>query len=183
MSWLLLPLRTYLFQLLFLLIAIATESFVLQRGLGLTRRVSLEYAISLNLFSTVIGWLVFYEFQALLPGDLRGQIISYILADRFLTSTWEPGTNTFLILAGLLTFLGTFIIESRALSLLELLRQEQKPEKTNEPLSARERRRLAWIRVQDTPPEIRNRAITVLLANAASYGVILIVLLVRLIGR
>ena len=83
MKGMVLPLQTYLFQALFLLVAIALEASVLQRRLYLTRRTSVEYAISINLLTTVIGWLAFFLVQNLLPQPIKDQIISYIFLIAF----------------------------------------------------------------------------------------------------
>lgn len=49
-----LPLRAVMFQILFLLVAIAVESFIFKKKLHLSGRTSIEYATSINLFSTII---------------------------------------------------------------------------------------------------------------------------------
>lgn len=122
-----LPLRAVLFQGVFLLIAIAIESFILHKQLGLSRRTSLEYAASLNLFSTVIGWLFFFLIQPNLPAELQRQLLQYIFFNRF-----APGSNFPLLLLYteaaliiLLIFLSTLIAELAAVQILyTLLKQE-----------------------------------------------------------
>lgn len=78
-----LPLRAILFQILFLTIAIAIESFVLHKELYLSQRTSIEYALSLNLFSTIFGWATFFLTNPLLPIGVQQQIINFILFGKF----------------------------------------------------------------------------------------------------
>lgn len=78
-----LPLRAVMFQILFLLVAIAVESFIFKKNLHLSGRNSIEYATSINLFSTIIGWLIFFFFVPLLPINLQGQLINFILFNDF----------------------------------------------------------------------------------------------------
>ncbi|MDX2096892.1 MAG: hypothetical protein SFW36_03880 [Leptolyngbyaceae cyanobacterium bins.59] len=178
-----LSLRTYLFQFLFIFVTIAIEAFVIHRGLRVTRRVSLEYAISLNLFSTVIGWMIFFQLESLIPPQLKVQLVSYMVSDEFLPEVQEAGSNTFLILTAFLTFLITFVVELRGLDLLDFIREGKKPELSEEPtMDARTRRRLAWMRIQVKAPRNQTRASTILLANACSYSVISLVLLARILS-
>ena len=101
---LVLPLRAILFQLLFLLVAIAVEAIVFKERLNLTRRISLEYSASINLLSTVIGWLFFFTLEPALPLAWKGPLISYVLFN-----ARSANTNTLLIMLGLFTFFGTGI--------------------------------------------------------------------------
>src|SRR4028118_1728302 len=111
MKGMVLPLQTYLFQTLFLLVASALEARVLQRRLYLTRRTSVEYATSINLLTTVIGWLAFFLVQNLLPQPIKDQIISYVFFDRFLSP--QPGSfQLMLISTGIVMFFSAFLIRS-----------------------------------------------------------------------
>lgn len=56
---LILPLRAFIFQTLLLLTSIAIEATIIHRQLNLSRLTSIQYATTLNLFSTVLGWIVF----------------------------------------------------------------------------------------------------------------------------
>ena len=165
------PLRAILFQLLFLFIAIAVEAFIFQERLKINRRASLEYAASINLFSAAIGWIIFFCIEPLLPNPLKSVLISYVLF-----SVRSSSVNTLLILLGLLIFFGTFIIELQGLELLRLLLKEQidtpvVPPKVYKYRSKIQRRELSQV--------ANNRATTILLANACSYSVILLILIAR----
>lgn len=173
-----LPLQTILFQTIFLLVAIALEARVLHRRLMLTRRTSMEYATSINLLSTIIGWLVFFIAQDLLPQPLKAQLISYIFFDRLLDP--QPANLTLIIAAtGITMFFATFLIKLKGLELLEALLQSAKeqplspsPGKTNRlTLSMR----LRWAAFRADP----NRAAIVLLANAYSHSAIFLLLFLR----
>ena len=166
-----LPLRAILFQLLFLLLAIAIESIVLQERLKLSRRISLEYSASINLLSTAIGWLFFFTLEPALPLAWKGPLISYVLFNARSTNT-----NTLLIMLGLFTFFGTFIVELQGLELLQVLLQRNKkeeaiPQKTYRARDKVQRRQLNLAAT--------NRATTILLANACSYSAVLLILLAR----
>ncbi|HEY9747914.1 MAG TPA: filament integrity protein FraC [Allocoleopsis sp.] len=166
-----LPLRAILFQLLFLLVAIAIESIVLQERLNLSRRISLEYSASINLLSTAIGWLFFFTLEPALPLAWKGPLMSYVLFNARSTNT-----NTLLIMLGLFTFFGTFIVELQGLELLQLLLQRNKKEEATPPKAyrARDKAQRRQLNLAAT-----NRATTILLANACSYSAILLILLAR----
>lgn len=180
-----LPLRAILFQLLFLTVAIAIEAAILQKRLDLSPRTSVEYAASMNLLSTVIGWLLFFNLEALLPSPLRAQLISFILFDHFLASSGSYSMNTLLTLGALVTFFGTFLLELKGLDLLEILLQVQQSQPHQEAPPYREpgggsaSHRLFR---QEVASINRSRAATILLANACSYSAILLLLLSRFLA-
>ena len=166
-----LPLRAILFQLLFLFLAIAIESVVLQERLKLSRRISLEYSASINLLSTAVGWLFFFTLEPALPLAWKGPLISYVLFNARSTNT-----NTLLIMIGLFTFFGTFVVELQGLELLQVLLQRNKKEEvvTQKAYRARDKVQRRQLNLAAT-----TRATTILLANACSYSVILLILLAR----
>ncbi len=73
------PFRTVLVQVLIIFLAIAIESWFLQKLLKLGPRTSVEYTAILNLSCTCVGWLVFFGIESVLPKDLRERLIGYIL--------------------------------------------------------------------------------------------------------
>jgi len=73
------PFRTVLVQVLIIFLAIAIESWFLQKLLKLGPRTSVEYTAILNLSCTCVGWLVFFGIESILPKDLRERLIGYIL--------------------------------------------------------------------------------------------------------
>jgi hypothetical protein len=178
-----LPLRAILFQVLFLMVAIATEAVVLRWRLGLQRRVSMQYAVSLNLFSTLIGWLIFFAIAGWLPnlfsGVLEQQLISYILFDQFFLSDWKQSMNTLLVISAVLTFFGTFLVEINGLILLEIILGVYKFEQKQDTLPDGDR--LSRYRDSQTAISLlsSNKAYAILIANAFSYSAILLILIIR----
>ena len=59
-----LPLGAILFNFLFLLIAIPIEAYVFNRRLNFDKKTSIFYAISMNLFSSALGWTIFFFIRA-----------------------------------------------------------------------------------------------------------------------
>lgn len=178
------PLEMYLFQGIFLMVAIALEARVFHRRLYLPRRTSVEYATSINLLATVIGWLAFFALQNLLALPLKDQIISYIFFDRFLGSQPESFYLT-IISTGVVIFFSAFLIKLKGLQLLEaLLDKTPKPQDSSElqppKLRHNQRRQRLSDRldqaVSHTEP---SQATAVLLANAYSHSAILLLLFLR----
>jgi len=73
------PFRTVLVQILIMFLAIAIESWFLQKLLKLGPRTSVEYTAILNLGCTCVGWLVFFGIESVISKDLRERLIGYIL--------------------------------------------------------------------------------------------------------
>ena len=171
--------QTYLFQAIFLLVAIALEARVLYKRLGISRRTSVEYATSINLLATIIGWLVFFLIQDRIPLPLKDQLISYIFFDRLLGPQPE---NILLVIAaaGVVIFFSAFLIKLKGLELLEAIIQERPREK--DPAESLPKRRHPTLAdrlgeaVTHTAP---NHATTILLANAYSYSAISLLLFLR----
>ncbi len=181
-----LPLRAILFQVLFLMIAIAAESAVLHWRLGLQRRVSVKYAASLNLFSTLVGWLIFFGIAGILPnlfsGVLEQQLISYILFNQFFVSDWQQSMNTLIVISAVLTFFGTFLVEINGLILLEIILGIYSFDRHKSSSDAMPDVK-SLSRYQPASDQFTlvssEKAYTILIANAASYSVILLVLIIR----
>lgn len=184
-----LPIKAILFQVLFLMVAIATESVVLHWRLGLQRRTSVRYAASLNLFSTLVGWLLFFTIVGWLPavfsGNLEQQLISYILFDQFFVSDWQQNMNTIMVVAAVLTFFGTFLVEINGLILLEIILGIRKLPFFQVPEAAsvdtgQEVSRLSRYRISDRASLVSSeKAYAILIANAFSYTLILLILVAR----
>ncbi|MEG4009346.1 hypothetical protein QUA41_09785 [Microcoleus sp. Pol11C1] len=69
-------------QILIMFLAIAIESWFLQKLLKLGPKTSIEYTAILNLSCTCVGWLVFFGIESVLSKELREQLIGYILLGR-----------------------------------------------------------------------------------------------------
>jgi hypothetical protein len=173
-----LPLRAIAFQCLFLLLAIAIEAAVLREVLKLPYRKSVEYAASINLLSTVVGWLIFFSFEPLFPADLKLQLINCIFFDQ-----WSSRIAPWIILAGFATFFISFLVKLSGLDLLRLLLQDKKEEKeTDQDSQAEKNRRYQnTVRARKNAREGPNQANAILVANALSYTAILLVLFLRVV--
>jgi hypothetical protein len=200
-----LPLRTIAYQTLFLLIAIAIETQILQRFLRddkqnpITPKQSIHYAATINLLCTVVGWLAFFLFFAFayaLPSAwssrVEGNLVNFIFFDQ-----WSNETATSLILICFVMFFASFAIKQAGLTGLRSLLQagiekkDDKPESgessesvIQEVSSSRRPARTA-IRVlrneASAPKAMKPQARAVFFANAWSFSAILTILLLRLV--
>jgi hypothetical protein len=167
-----LPLEAILFQVLFLLVAIAIEARVLHKGLKLGRKTSIDYAISINLFCAAIGWFVFFLLQNWLPQPLKVQIISFVFFDRLLGAQPER-LNLLIASVGIVLFFSAFLIKLIGLEVLQALLQ-----------FPREKQDEQWMRASEGLEGSKlasefNKATVMLRANAFSHGAILLLLLLR----
>ncbi|MEM9002783.1 MAG: filament integrity protein FraC [Cyanobacteria bacterium P01_F01_bin.86] len=169
------PLRAVIFQSLLLLVAIAIEATVLRRQLRLGFQPSIRYAASLNIFSVVIGWIVFLGLEPLLPISARTQIISYILFGHFYSNSMARGLGAAIVAIGLIAFFITFWVKAKALEWLTWLLGVPivKPiERTNP-------NRIRYGRSRPDRATASPHMLAVLRANALSFTVILLLLLLR----
>lgn len=181
MIWIL-PLRAIAFQSLFLLLAISIEALVLFKFLpALDYKTSARYATSINLLSTVIGWLAFFSVQFFLPEDLRIQLISYFFFEHFFPNPLSASVTPILAVTALGIFLGVFFVEYQGLIQIERMLEKRKLEETQE---AKKRSRGSY-----SPLELgviskqNNQAYAVLVANACSFSAILFLLFIRWLER
>ncbi|MBL1174106.1 filament integrity protein FraC [Pantanalinema sp. GBBB05] len=174
-----LPLRAIVFQMLFLLVTIALEGLVFFKNLNLDYKTSMRYAAVLNLFSTFLGWVIFFEINLFLPEDIQRQFISYIFFDRFFPNPWFAAVTPIIVITSLAIFIGTFLLELNGLELLEyLLDKSKNPPAPTEHIARFQGRRDQIIRFQ-----ANTKAYTVLVANAASFSAILLLLIIRWIEQ
>lgn len=181
MIWIL-PLRAIAFQSLFLLLAISIEAVVLFKLLpDLDYKTSAKYSTSINLFSTVVGWLVFFSVQVFLPETLRIQLISYFFFERFFPNPWATRVTPILTVTMLGIFMGVFFLEYQWLILIERMLGKRKIEETKDV-----KRR---IRGSYSPLEAglilkqNNQTYAVLVANACSFSAVLFLLFIRWLER
>ncbi|MEB3272810.1 MAG: filament integrity protein FraC [Prochlorothrix sp.] len=167
------PLRVMLFQGLLLVVAIAMEAWVLGQKLGVSPRGSVQFATLLNLFSTIMGWLMFLVLEVLLPERWRWEVMNYVLFDRPFQLEAQS-ISTLVVCFVLITFIATFFLETQALNLLLLIlrTQPQIRKDTSQVQSNRMNRyQASWTD--------RYRMNTLLMANAYSYSAILVLLILR----
>lgn len=167
------PLRSVAFQAFCLLVAIAIESWVLWRNLGVTPRQSLQFATTINLLCTVVGWVVFFAVQPFLPELLRQEILGFIFFNQ-----WTAPMAVWFILLGFIIFFASFALKLLGLDYLRLLlltREEWKARRENVTPG---RPRLGKVPpIRDKKPS--TQASAVLIANALSYSAITVLLVLR----
>ena len=175
MSSTLLPLRAIVFQFLFLVVAILLETIALHRIRQLDYKTSVQYAITVNLFTTVLGWILFFNVQPLLPDDLRPQVIGFVLFTQISLVLPQSQTSSMLVLASLGIFVSTFLLKLQGLNVLELLLEKApKAEKSDEMVGRfmRQKRTIGF--------QPNSKAYAVFVGNAYSFSAILFLLFVRL---
>ena len=69
-------------QSLFLLIATAWDTFLFYRQLRVSRRIAIEYARTLNLFTLVLSWLSFFLISPFLSQATELRMISFLFFSR-----------------------------------------------------------------------------------------------------
>ncbi|MDX2228075.1 MAG: hypothetical protein NW220_00465 [Leptolyngbyaceae cyanobacterium bins.349] len=175
-----LPARAIAFQILFLLVAIALEALVLYRRLPYDYKTSVRYAATINLLSTFVGWVFFFNVQQLLPEDLRIQLISFFFFERFFPNGWAEGMAPLVITTALGIFLGVIVTEYQGLTLLETILETRKPDaETESILKSRDRFKFQRLQEGSVLFKKNDRAYTLLVANSLSFSVILVILLLR----
>jgi hypothetical protein len=164
------PIGGILFDFLFVLIAIPIEAYVLNYRLKFDKKTSTFYAISINLFSSVIGWLIFFVSEPILPIQVRTELINYMFFNNFKS----PNTRTLIILTAFIIFFATFLMKFFILKGLLLSLNEQFAKKEEEVPTSQRRR---WRTLGNLKLQSNNLVITVLIANSLSYSAITIILL------
>lgn len=171
-----LPLGAILFNFLFILVAIPLEGYVFNRRLNFDKKTSVFYAIAVNLFSSALGWTIFFLLEPVLPIYLKSELINFV----FFNSFRSPNTASILILTTVIIFFTTVIMKFFLLQLFVYLLKEDvftKKEESAITLPRPQRRRLrlpSRVRFQST-----NLVTTTLIANALSYSAITMILLIR----
>jgi hypothetical protein len=167
-----LPLRAIAFQLLFLFMAIAIEAAVLNVRLELGRKTSMQYAATVNLFTTVLGWMVFFIAEPLMPEPARRLLIEYVFF----------GVRTIpvaVMIIGFAVFLLTFLLKLQGIEWLELIleKQAKAPENLEAPIKFKGRKR----QQSDLFTKEASRPLALLWANAFSFAAISIIIAIRIL--
>jgi hypothetical protein len=185
-----LPFRAIVLQSLLLLVVIAIESAVLFRQMKtqgrqqITPKQSVQYAASMNLLSTVLGWFTIFavfDLENLLPADwtqaTQTAVLNFILFNRL-----SDQSLSFLIVLAFITFFASFAIKQVTLWGLKWLLQSEFPQVAPDIDTDPERAKLVAVAIRDLRTDPRNdnnlNISTVLIANAWSYSAILIILLI-----
>lgn len=174
-----LPLKAVVFQVLFLLVAIALEAMVLRQQLRFGYKKSVQYAAAVNLLTVVAGWISFLAIEPLLDEGLRAQVISYVLFDNLLNNGLKRQMSWIILVAGLVAFFVTLILKLKGLELImRAIGTWQLPSQPRE-LSRQQRydrARTGTTRYQQAASRF---AIAILQANALSFSAILLLLVLR----
>jgi hypothetical protein len=173
MPYEILPLRAIAFQSLFLMVAIVLEALVLWRVLGASenwqRKTCIQYAATVNLLSTWVGWMVFFIAEPLLPSDWHSALIGYVFFD----FKSIPPT---LIGVGLIIFLATFLLKWQGIEWLELLLKGKPTPPPDSPDVIKFKGR----NERETFTIVASRPLAVLWANASSFSAITLLLAIRM---
>lgn len=169
-----LPLRAIIFQSLLLLVAIALEAIVLRQRLKLGFKPSIHYATCVNLLAVVLGWILFLGIEPLLPEVWRTQIISYVLFGQFYVNTVTNILGVVIVVTGLIVFFLTFAVKVKALEWLTWLLGNP----IVQPVEVENVNRFRY-RKDITKAPRSPHSLAVLQANALSFSVILLLLLLR----
>ncbi|MUG92512.1 filament integrity protein fraC [Scytonema sp. UIC 10036] len=164
------PFGAILFNFLFLLVAIPIESFILNSRLKFDRKSSVFYAIAINLFSNVIGWVVFFFSEPVLPIRVKSELINYIFFDRLQSAN----VQSLIVLTAFIIFFGTFLVKYILLRVLLLSLAEFGKAPPAEPTPDKNLRRVYKHKLQNT-----SVVTSILIANALSYSFIVAVLFIR----
>ncbi len=168
------PLGAILFDFLFLLVAIPIEAYILHTRLKFDKRTSVFYSICMNLFSAVIGWVVFFFTERLLPAEMRSELISYFFFNTFLSSNM----SSLIIVTALTIFFGTLLVKFILLKILIIAMSEAtKKQPEPEPAVKRGLRRIYKFKLQNS-----NLVTAVLIANSLSYSAITIIILFKAVN-
>ena len=139
------PLPTILLQILLLLVTIAIEAAILHSRLLMSRKTSVEYSISMNLFSTSFFWMIFLYTQGALSPKTQIKLINYIFFNHSLIdkSGYEE-INQILLIVGVVSFFMICLIEYKLVDILQAILEPETLQRTSDgdaPLSLMEANR------------------------------------------
>lgn len=182
------PLRAIMLQCLLLTVAVAVEAPVLYRGLRtsdnqkISPKQSIQYALSMNLLSTVLGWFTifaFFNLESSLPFSWTSNVEAALLSFIFFNQLSNQ-TLSLLIVIGFVTFFASFTVKQVGLWGLRWLLQSEFPQIAKETDADKEKAPIVGIRDLRKDPTDDNQLniSAVLFANAWSYSAILLILLI-----
>lgn len=176
----LLPLRAIAFQCVLLLVAIALEGALLRQRLRVGFQTSMQYATTLNLMATSLGWLGFLALESVLPETLRTQVMSYVLFNRFYPNGVDRSLPLLILAVGIGAFFATFWIKYQGLEwLIRLLGRRPIEGDPDLGATSRQERYVRARRGRGPRSTTSNHLTAVLQANALSFSAVLLLLLLR----
>ena len=166
-----LPIGAIFFEILFLLIAIPLEAYILNRWLKFDKRTSIFYAIALNVFSSVIGWIVFFIVEPILSIAIKKELINYV----FFNKLQDPSIGTIIVLLSFTIFIATFLVKFLLMKTLIIFMGEGGKKTETEIISSQQRASyMNMAKLQNT-----NLITATLIANSLSYTAITFIILIR----
>ncbi|AFW93214.1 MULTISPECIES: filament integrity protein FraC [Nostocales] len=166
-----LPIGAIFFEILFLLIAIPLEAYILNRWLKFDKRTSIFYAIALNVFSSVIGWIVFFTVEPILSIAIKKELINYV----FFNKLQDPSIGTMIVLLSFTIFIATFLVKFLLMKILIIFMGEGGKKTETEIISSQQRASyMNMAKLQNT-----NLITATLIANSLSYTAITFIILIR----
>jgi len=166
-----LPIGAIFFEILFLLIAIPLEAYILNRWLKFDKRTSIFYAIALNVFSSVIGWIVFFTVEPILDIAIKKELINYV----FFNKLQDPSIGTMIVLLSFTIFIATFLVKFLLMKILIIFMGEGGKKTETEIISSQQRASyMNMAKLQNT-----NLITATLIANSLSYSAITFIILIR----
>ncbi|NET00129.1 MAG: filament integrity protein fraC [Sphaerospermopsis sp. SIO1G1] len=166
-----LPIGAIVFETLFLLIAIPIEAYILHKTLKFDKRTSIFYSISMNVFSSVIGWSFFFVFEPIMPVQIKSELISYVFFNYFK----NPSTQNYIIMLSFVIFLATFLAKFLLLKVsIVSLDEFKKKENLLETSQRQKILRHEIMKIQNS-----NLVTSTLMANSLSYSAITLIILMR----
>ncbi len=166
-----LPIGAIFFEILFLLAAIPIEAYVLNKWLKFDKRTSIFYAIALNVFSSVIGWIVFFMIEPMLPIAIKAELINYV----FFNKLQDPSIGTMIVLLSFTIFISSFLVKFLLMKIFIIFMDEGGKKTETEIISSQQRASYMNIaKLQNT-----SLITATLIANSLSYSAITFIMLIR----
>ncbi|MEI6444736.1 MAG: filament integrity protein FraC [Nostocales cyanobacterium ELA583] len=166
-----LPIGAIFFEILFLFTAIPVEAHVLNKWLKFDKRTSIFYAIALNVFSSVIGWIVFFAVEPMLPIAIKAELINYI----FFNKLQDASISTTIVLLSFAIFIATFLVKFLLLKILIIFMDEGGKKTDVEVIYSQQR--ASYINIA----KLQNTSLitATLIANSCSYSAITFIMVIR----
>ncbi|MDM3850919.1 MAG: filament integrity protein fraC [Aphanizomenon gracile PMC627.10] len=166
-----LPIGAIFFEILFLLAAIPIEAYVLNKWLKFDKRTSIFYAIALNVFSSVIGWIVFFTVEPMLPIPIKAELINYVFFNKIKASS----ISTMIIVLSFTIFMATFLVKFLLMKILIIFMNEGG--KNTQPETSFSQQRASYMNIAKL--QNTNLITATLIANSLSYSAITFIILIR----
>lgn len=172
----LVPYPIIVFQILALLVSTAIEAWIFARKLYLPRKFCVQYALTINLASTVAVWLFGFLVQALLPTQSKLFVISYLFFQTLYTFEESWMVNLISVSGVLTIFMIVCLVEFKGIDILEAVLYPEVGD------AKEESKQPFWDRVYSAIVQTdTDKLSTIFLANACSNSAILILVLIAFV--